>query len=187
MRQAQLRDSLAGMSKSCSGLVLPSSLSAGWLLSAWLKVSCTLPRKGLSVWLDTLTVNSTVSPSRRNRGGFGCTMRSLAVTAWSSRQPLRTDWSWAKPRNRHFVSASGMVKVIRTTPLESEVNCGKKNAVSFRFLRAATLLKSGFGAAGCLVAPPAPPASCLSKRASSCLSRSHARYHRKHGRCAPAP
>ena len=44
--------------------------------------------------------------------------------------------------NRHFVSASGMVKVIRTTPLESEVNCGKKNAVSFRFLRAATLLKS---------------------------------------------
>src|ERR1035441_8965719 len=56
-----------------------------------------------------------------------------------------------------------MVKVIRTTPLESEVNCGKKNAVSFRFLRAATLLKSGFGVAGCLLAPPAPPPPSLSK------------------------
>src|ERR1039458_1511808 len=68
---------------------------------------------------------------------------------------------------RHFVSASGMVKIIRTTPLESEVNCGKKNAVSFRFLRAATLLKSGFGAAGCRLAPPPPADSFLSDKAST--------------------
>src|ERR1035441_2349658 len=81
--------------------------------------------------------------------------------------PLRIDRSCAKPRNRHLVSASGMVKVIRTTPLESEVNCGKKNAVSFRFLRAATLLKSGFGAEGCLAwATAPPPAPILSDTAS---------------------
>src|SRR5260370_42418002 len=46
---------------------------------------------------------------------------------------------------RHLVSASGMVNVIRTTPLESEVICGKNNAVSFRFLRGETLPKSGLG------------------------------------------
>src|SRR5437868_1428441 len=41
-----------------------------------------------------------------------------------------------------------MVKVMRTTPLESEVNCGKKKAVSFRFFRAETLVRSGLEAGG---------------------------------------
>src|SRR6266581_805572 len=49
---------------------------------------------------------------------------------------------------RHLVSASGMVKVMRTTPLESEVSCGKKNAVSLRFLRAVTAPRLGLGPGG---------------------------------------
>ena len=64
---------------------------------------------------------------------------------------------------RHLVSASGRVKVIRTTPLESEVNCGKKKAVSFRFLRAVTWLRSGFGP---VAAPGAAPTPALSARNS---------------------
>ena len=49
----------------------------------------------------TLTVNSSTSPSRRNRGGLGWTIRSLAVTTLSCRKPLRSSASWAKPRNFH--------------------------------------------------------------------------------------
>jgi len=55
--------------KVCSGWCWPRSLSAGSLLSAWLKVSCTC-RARLVGLVDTLTVNSTVSPSRRT-GRFG--------------------------------------------------------------------------------------------------------------------
>ena len=64
----------------------------------------------------------------------------------------RPDDTW------QHINAAGMVKVMRTTPFESEVNCGKKKAVSFRFLRAATEAKSGaFG----FSAPPSgkPPRS----------------------------
>ena len=50
-------------------------------------VSRTLPVCRAADWLDTLTVNSSTSPSRRNRGGLGWTIRSLAVTTLSSRQP----------------------------------------------------------------------------------------------------
>ena len=44
--------------------------------------------------------------------------------------------------NFHSVSASGMVNVIRTTPLLSETSCGKKKADSFKFFRAVTWLRS---------------------------------------------
>ena len=57
--------------------------------------------------------------------------------------PLRRSRSWAMPMNRHVVSASGMVNSIRTTPSASATRCGKKNAVSFRFVRAATFDRSG--------------------------------------------
>ena len=45
---------------------------------------------GAADWLVTLTVNSSTSPSRRNRGGLGWTIRSLAVTTLSCRKPLRS-------------------------------------------------------------------------------------------------
>ena len=118
-------------------------------------VSRTVPVCRSADWLVTLTVNSSTSPSRRNRGGFGWTIRSLAVTALSCSKPLRSCASWAKPRNFHSVSASGMVNSIFTSPSASAIRCGKKKAVSFRFLRAETLLRSGAGGRRRLAAPPA--------------------------------
>ena len=134
------------MSKSSSGFALSSSLSALCSFCASLNESRTRPCWRAAVWFETFTVNSSVSPSRRNRGGFGCTIRSFAVTVLPSRKPERNWRSCAKPMNFHCVNASGIVNCIFTTPLLSASNCGKKNAVSFRLRRAATWERSGLGA-----------------------------------------
>ena len=130
----------------CSGCLLPSSSSAPASFRACLNVRRARPDCWRSDWLETLTVNSTTSPSLRNRGAFGCTIRSLAVTASAVMPPERNCGSCAKPRNFHRVRASGMVNCIRTTPFESAMSCGKKKAVSARFFRAATALRSATGA-----------------------------------------
>ena len=113
-------------------------------------------------WLDTFTVNSSTSPSRRKRGGFGCTMISFAVIALSSINPARRSRSCAKPMNFQVVSASGMVNSIATEPSSRAIRCGKKNAVSFRFFRAETLARSGAGGAGGTAPPPGLSADCIS-------------------------
>ena len=97
------------------------------------------------LWLVTFTVNSKTSPSRTKRGGFGCTINSLAVTISASNLPERNSRSCARARNRQRVNASGIVKLIRTTPLLSACNCGKKNADSFKFARADICCKFGVG------------------------------------------
>ena len=124
-------------------MVLPRRSSIDLPVRASASVSRTVPVCCTSDWFDTLTVNSITSPSRKNRGGLGWTIRSLAVTTLSWREPLRRALSWAKPRNFHWVRASGMVNSSLTLPSASAIRCGKKKAVSLRFLRAETLLRSG--------------------------------------------
>ena len=45
----------------------------------WRRSAAPCPSGACLRWFVTLTVNSSSSPSRKNRGGFGWTMRSLAV------------------------------------------------------------------------------------------------------------
>ena len=141
--QEKLFDSFAEMSKLWSGTASPSAASTAFPVRASARLRRTLPTCRVADWLLTFTVNSSTSPSRKNRGGFGCTIKSLAVTTLSSSDPDRICLSWAKAWNFHFVRASGIVNSIRTVPDSSAIRCGKKNAVSRKFDRAATSDKSG--------------------------------------------
>ena len=80
IRQKKERDSPAGMSNARSASASPSAASMAFVVRASVKVSRTLPDCRVGDWLLTFTANSITSPSRRNRGGFGCTIRSFAVT-----------------------------------------------------------------------------------------------------------
>ena len=164
-RHEQVRDSLAGTSKGWSVCAFPRAPSTFRPVRASASVSRTTPVCRAADWFVTLTVNSRTSPSRRNRGGLGWTMRSLVVTALPSKYPARSCLSCAKPRNRHSVSASGMVNSIFTSPCLLETRCGKKKAVSFKFLRADTWVRSGLG--GWAAAPPLSSSLSASRPRSS--------------------
>ena len=108
--------------------------------------------------LPTFTGISITSPSRRNRGTTGSTMRSLAATAVSRSVPERRLASWASDLNCQVVSVSGRVNSIVTLPSSLLVRAGRKNAVSTRFFR------GGGGAAAAVFAagggpPPSPTAA----------------------------
>ena len=91
--QEKVRDCLAGTSKAKSVTLFPRRESTRLLVRASLKVRRTAPFWIVGDWLDTLTVNSIISPSRRKRGGLGWTMMSLAVTMLSVRNPERISLS----------------------------------------------------------------------------------------------
>ena len=105
--------------------------------------------------LLTFTGICTTSPSRRNRGTTGSTIRDFADTQLSRIRPLRRLASWASPLSCQVVSVSGSVNSIVMLPSLSDASIGRKNAVSTRFFR-------GGGAAAAAVAvwpagSPGPP------------------------------
>ena len=86
------------------------------------------------------------SPSRKNRGAFGTTINSFCVTVSKVETFVCTSLVCASNCNFHRVKASGVVKLNDTFPSASVRNCGKKKAVSCRFLRILTVEKSVFEA-----------------------------------------
>ena len=84
----------------------------------------------------TFTAKRKSSPSRTKRGGFGSHMSGLVVVMSSFLKiPPLSSLSCATMRSFQPVSASGAVKVNETLPSASVSRSGKKNAVSFRFVR----------------------------------------------------
>ena len=90
-----------------------------------------------------------MSPSRKNLGTIGSTIKSLADTQVSVITPDRSAASCASPLNCQVVSVSGTVNSIVRLPSLSDTKDGRKNAVSTRFFR------GGGGA----VAKPTTPGS----------------------------
>ena len=88
----------------------------------------------------TFTAKRKSSPSRTKRGGFGSHMSGLVVVMSSFLKiPPLSSLSCATMRSFQPVSASGTVKVNETLPSASVSRSGKKNAVSFRFVRGGAL------------------------------------------------
>jgi len=83
----QAWDSFDGMSNFWSVAVLPNAASSGLPVRASANVRRTSPVCRVGDWLETLTVNSSTSPSRKNRGGLGSTIKSLAVTTFVLQEP----------------------------------------------------------------------------------------------------
>ena len=98
----------------------------------------TSPPTSQSSVFVTLTGKRKSSPSRAKRGGFGSHISGFVVTISSLRKiPPRRSLSCATIKSFQPVSASGAVNVNETFPSASVSKSGKKNAVSFRFLRGA--------------------------------------------------
>ena len=100
------------------------SLSTGFIVVASNIISCAAPVKSLSDKLVTLAVKVIVSPSRKNRGAFGVTIRSFCVTSSFSVKPYFKSFVWANPNIFQRVSASGMVKLTSISPLASVCRSG---------------------------------------------------------------
>ena len=101
-------------------------------------LNSTTPLCGVVSVFVTLTGKRKSSPSRAKRGGFGSHISGFVVTISSLRKiPPRSSLSCATIKSFQPVSASGAVNVIETLPSASVSKSGKKNAVSFRFLRGA--------------------------------------------------
>ena len=158
-------DSPAARSKACArGPSMSASRES--FVRASNRASVTVPASRPVDVLLSFTGIRTTSPSRRNRGTTGSTMRSFADTHASAITPLRRLASWASPLNCQVVSVSGSVNSIVSVPSLSEDSVGRKNAVSTRFFR-------GGGAAAGVAAggSPAPP-DCLACSDSARVSPS---------------
>ena len=127
-------DSPAARSKACCrGPSISASRESPVRASASAKLTSPVNRP-VEVLL-TFTGICTTSPSRRNRGMSGSTIRSFVATQVSTKVPLRRAASWARPLNCQVVSVSGSVNSIVTIPSEPDTSVGRKKAVSARLVR----------------------------------------------------
>ena len=109
------------------------------------RLNSTTPLCGASSVFVTFTAKRKSSPSRAKRGAFGSHMSGFVVTISSLRKMSpRSALSCATIRNFQPVSAPGTVNVNETFPSASVSRFGKKNAVSFRFVRGGASGPSSF-------------------------------------------
>ena len=78
----------------------------------------------------TTTFRSARSPSRRNRGTYGRTIRSLTLRASFCTEPAFRSFVTAWTQTFHDVTESGTVNSIEAEPSAPVRSCGFQKAVS---------------------------------------------------------
>ncbi len=102
---------------------------------ASVKMSLACPESGLSVKFAIFVLMVIWSPWRKKRGALGMTINSFWVTVSNWVTALSKVLVCANNCSFHWVKASGVLKLKLTLPASSVCNCGKKKAVSCKFLR----------------------------------------------------
>ena len=97
--------------------------------------NASVPLRGFADALFTTTLISARSPSRRKRGTYGRTMRSLTVFVSASTDPPRRSFVTAWTNTLHDVTESGTVNSMDAEPSAAVRSCGCQNAVSEKLLR----------------------------------------------------
>src|SRR5262249_34583115 len=126
--------------------------------------------------LLTTTFSCAPSDSRRNRGTYGRTMRSLKLFASFSREPAFRSRVTAWTQTFHEVTESGTVNSIAALPAGSASKCGIQIAVSAKLDRnspvgAAGGTGAGEAAASALLAtPPAASRACADAIGASAVT-----------------
>ena len=128
----------AGTVKYCCGKIFLNQPSTGLLVAASNNSNCDVPVISLAVKFTIFAENSIRSPSLKKRGAFGWTINCFCVTVVLLLTALASSFVCASTCSFHCVSASGMVKENSTLPAASVFKCGKKKAVSLKFLRSFT-------------------------------------------------
>ena len=97
--------------------------------------SVTSPVSAAVPALLTMTRRSAVSPSRKKRGRYGRTMRSLTLFASASSVPPSRSRVTPWTKTRQLVTESGTVNSIVAVPSAPVSRCGCQKAVSAKFER----------------------------------------------------
>src|SRR5262249_867336 len=103
--------------------------------------------------LLTTTLSCARSASRRNRGTYGRTIRSLTLWASFSTEPAFRSRVTAWTQTFQDVTESGTVNSIAADPEESVRRCGIQKAVSAKLPRSSTNAAAGGAGAGEATAP----------------------------------
>ena len=106
----------------------------------------TCPVSSWSVIFTILVASSSLSPSFKNLGMAGCTIKSFCVTISFWDNAIASSRVWAKAWNFQRVTDSGILKLNSMVPFLSVLSCGKKKAVSLKLRRGTTLVSFKLGA-----------------------------------------